>query len=88
MQLTLPHMPAPPDRPRRRQLWQAELRRLAAVHADARCRDRQEHDAAMARLSGELADVRARLLDIERHAGIADLRVAPRTRPQLRAWAR
>ena len=85
MQLNLPHLPAQ-NRPRRRTLWREDLRRLAAVHADERCRDRQEHEAALSRLAAELADVRARLLDIERHAGIADLHVAP-TRRQLRAWA-
>jgi hypothetical protein len=82
MQLTLPTLPAPHARPRRRVLWREEMIRLHQLHADARYRDRQEHNAAMARRSGELADMRARLLDIERHAGIADLRVPPRTRPQ------
>jgi hypothetical protein len=86
-QPVLPGLPAQPARPRRRTLWREELRRLNRLHADERGRDRQEHDAAMARLVGELADVRARLSDLEHVTGAADIRMPPRTRPALRAWA-
>jgi hypothetical protein len=89
MQLTLPTMTAAPERPatsRRRELWR-ELARVAAFHGDQRVRDAARHDAALAGLGLQLEDIRARLRDVERAAGLADIATAPQTRPQLRAYA-
>jgi hypothetical protein len=86
MQMSFPWH-SPTDRPRRRALWRAEMRRLMQVVDDQRTRDRRDHDEALTRLSAALADTRMRLRDVERTTGCADIATAPRTRPQLRAFA-
>lgn len=67
----------PPSRPRRRCLWMAEIERLARLVADWRFRDRQRHEAALAGIERQIADIRLRLVDIERATGAADLHRAP-----------
>ena len=87
MQPTLFLLPGIPERPRRRVLWRAEMSRLTQLLADQRQRDRRDHEQHRARLAGVLQDLKDRIVDIERATGIADISVAPRTRPQLRAYA-
>ena len=87
MQLTLPTMPEHPDRPTRRCRWQAELARQASFFADQRARDAARHDAALARVDRQLADIRDRISDVEHSTGCADIASAPRSRTQLRAYA-
>ncbi|MGH7077740.1 MAG: hypothetical protein ACREFU_06535 [Acetobacteraceae bacterium] len=77
----------PPDRPARRCLWAAELRRLAALVGDERARDRQRDDAELAMLRGQLAELRARLSDVECTTGLADLSRPPMRRAELRRFA-
>lgn len=67
----------PPVRPRRRCLWMAELARLAHLVAEWRFRDRQRHEAAVAAIERQIADIRFRLADLERATGAADLHRAP-----------
>jgi hypothetical protein len=88
MQLILPTIPAPPDRPRRRALWRAEVRRLAQLLDDQRARDRASHEADIARLTAALSDARSRLTHIEHSTGMADLSLAPVRRDALVRFAR
>src|SRR5258708_1379814 len=87
VQLTLPTMPAYPDRPRRPALWRDEMRRLASLLDDQRVRDRRDHDEALARLSDALADMRMRLRDVESASGLDAIRLAPTGNTRLRAFA-
>lgn len=71
-QPSLPGFAPLPARPRRRPAWQAELRRLVAI---------------LAALDGQLADLRHRLAEVERAAGLADLARAPARNDGLRRFA-
>jgi hypothetical protein len=61
--------------------------RMARCHADERARAEARHQAELAQIDRQLADVRARLVDLE-GTGIADLGHAPVGRRQLGAFAR
>ncbi|MGH7054937.1 MAG: hypothetical protein ACREE4_22505 [Stellaceae bacterium] len=79
--------PVPDKPPRRRSLWQAEMRRALAILVDERARDRQQHAKSLALVQGQLSDIRQRLADLERAAGLADLTRAPAGRDALRRFA-
>jgi hypothetical protein len=86
-QLHLPGFPALPARPaRRRCLWADELTRLARLTSDQRAHDRQHQAAGEARLNDALADLRHRVVDVERHVGVADIDRVPPPGPRLRAY--
>jgi len=87
-QLQFPFTGPPALITRRRCRWPTELAHLAQLHADERWRTEQRHAAAIERLGGELQDMRARISDLERFVGAADLRRAPVSRVALRAFPR
>jgi hypothetical protein len=69
--------PPPAQTRRRRCLWASEIERLARLVADWRARDRQHQDATLAAIERQIADLRFRLVEIERSAGLADIHRAP-----------
>ncbi|MGH7109510.1 MAG: hypothetical protein ACREFK_03695 [Stellaceae bacterium] len=86
-QPSLPGFPPVPDKPRRRPLWQAEMRRALAILADERARDARREAERVALLQGQIEDMRHRLAEMERAAGLADITRAPAGRDALRRFA-
>jgi hypothetical protein len=87
-QLTFAGIPSPPERRPRRNLWRAEIARVVAYADDRLVRAEARHTQELARLDGQLADIRDRIVDLERGDGAADLARAPVRRAELREYAR
>ncbi|MGH7038371.1 MAG: hypothetical protein ACREE1_09580 [Stellaceae bacterium] len=63
------------------------MRRALAILADARARDRAHLADTVAALREEITDLRHRLAEMERAAGLADITRAPIGRGELRRFA-
>lgn len=81
-------LPEPPRASRPRYAAADDLARLARIWHDALDRAEGRTDKRFADLQRQLADLRARLTDIERAAGIADLDRLPSPRELRRAAGR
>lgn len=86
-QPSLPDFAPVPAKPRRSPAWEAEIRRALAILADERARDRAHLAEVVAALRREIADLRWRLAEMERAAGLADLAREPIGRGELRRFA-
>lgn len=85
-QMRLPGFPVPVRAPKHRPRIADLLREVGALR-EALVRDRQERERDMTALRNQLDDLRRRLGDIERSAGLSDLARAPIGRDALRRHA-
>jgi hypothetical protein len=81
-QLVFPFTPPlPPASSRRRTpAWRVELRQLARIVADQHHRHEMAAREADQRLTTALDDIRARITEVERGVGMADLRMPQKIR--------
>ncbi|MGH7052858.1 MAG: hypothetical protein ACREFA_03455 [Stellaceae bacterium] len=75
------------NRAARRRLWEAELARADQVWRERFARAEQRHASTVAFLQGQIEDLRHRLAEMERAAGLADIARAPVRRDELRRFA-
>ena len=87
MQLTLFPGMTSPETTRRRVLWRTELLRVMAHAEDLRVRDQRRQAELTGHLRSQISDLRARVTDLERGEGAADLARPPVRRAELRAFA-